>query len=156
MGARGPRPKPTALRLLHGDRADRINTDEPTPEAGRPECPDGVTDPAVRAVWDYTVEQLAVMGTASPADRDALICFCEAVVVHRKASALLARSSVLIRRGDSDVLIRNPAIQIQRDAATLIARYAQHFGLSPSARSEIRNPQGGNTNAKGAERYLTG
>lgn len=25
MGKRGPAPKPTALRVLHGDRKDRIN-----------------------------------------------------------------------------------------------------------------------------------
>lgn len=154
MGARGPRPKPTQLRLLHGDRKDRINTDEPVAPDGTAQCPDDVSD-EVRAVWDYTMAQLQAMGTASPADRDSLLCYCEAVVAHRKASAILARSQVLIRRKDSDTLMRNPALAVQRDAALLIARFAQHFGLSPSARSEIRNPRG-TTNAQGAERFLTG
>jgi P27 family predicted phage terminase small subunit len=152
MGKRGPRPKPTALRVLHGDRRDRINTDEPIPAPGLPQCPSA--DPDVRAVWDYTVAQLAAMGCVTPADRDVLACYCEAVVTHRKASAILARSQVLIRsKAESGTLVRNPALQAQRDAATLIARYAQHFGLSPSARSEIR--QGGTrSHAPSAERYL--
>jgi hypothetical protein len=51
----------------------------------------------VRAVWDYTVVEVEQMSLASAADRDALLCFCEAVVAHRKASVLLARSDVLIK-----------------------------------------------------------
>jgi len=78
MGRRGPAPKPTALRILHGDRPSRINVDEPIPDRGLPECPDGVSD-EVREVWDDTVRQLDVMGVASRADRDALRCYCEAV-----------------------------------------------------------------------------
>lgn len=154
MGARGPRPKPTQLRILHGDKKARINTDEPVAPSGVPECPDEVS-PAVRQVWDYTLTQLRAMGIVSPADRDALLCYCEAVVTHREASRIMARTSLLIRRSDQDGFTRNPALQAQRDAALLIAKFAQHFGLSPSARSEIRNPRG-STNAEGAERYLTG
>lgn len=154
MGARGPRPKPTKLRVLHGDRKDRINTDEPVAPDGMPECPSDVSD-EVRQVWDYTIEQLRAMDIASPADRDSLLCYCEAVVTHRAASRILARSPVLVKRSEGDGLMRNPALIIQRDAALLIAKFAQHFGLSPSARSEIRNPRGAN-NAQGAERFLTG
>lgn len=154
MGQRGPRPKPTNLRILHGDRKDRINTDEPVAPEGVPDCPEG-TSPAVREVWDYTITQLRAMGVVTPADRDALLCYCEAVVTHRSASAILARSNILVKRSDTDGLMRNPALIIQRDSAQLIAKFAQHFGLSPSARSEIRNPRG-QSNGAGAERYLTG
>jgi P27 family predicted phage terminase small subunit len=136
MGKRGPAPKPTGLRLLHGDRKDRINTDEPIPDRGLPECPDGVSD-EVREVWDYTVRQIDIMGMASRADRDALRAFCEAVVTHRRACALLAKSDVLVK----SVLgapVRNPAVQVQRDAAQTLVRLAQQFGLTPAARSEIR------------------
>lgn len=152
MGRRGPHPMPTNLRVLHGDRKDRINTDEPPAPEGLPECPQGTSE-EVREVWDYTVRQLAVMGLATPADRDALMCYCEAVNVHRKASAILAKSSLLIRSAEhKDTLVRNPALQAQRDAATLIGRYSQLFGLSPSARSEIRT--GGAVSHGNAERLL--
>lgn len=151
MGKRGPKPKPTALRLLHGDRKDRINSEEPVAQSGVPDCPSA--DPDVRAVWDYTVEQLMSMGTITLADRDTLACYCEAVVTHRKASKILSQSKILIRsKTDADQLVRNPALQAQRDAATLVARFAGHFGLSPSARSEIR--KGGVENAPSAARYL--
>lgn len=154
MGMRGPRPKPTNLRVLHGDRKDRINDQEPPAPDGTARCPDGVSD-TVREIWDYTVGQLEAMSCASPADRDSLLCYCEAVAVHRQASEILARSNILIRRKDTDTLMRNPALAVQRDAALLIARFAQHFGLSPSARSEIRQPKGG-SNGPSADRFLTG
>ncbi|MEV2277858.1 phage terminase small subunit P27 family [Nocardiopsis sp. NPDC049922] len=137
MGKRGPRPTPTNVRLLRGDRRDRVNTDEPMPADGLPECPDDAS-PEVREVWDYTVDQLAAMGTATPADRDALRAYCEAVVTHRKACALLAKSGILIRSAKGGALVRNPVVQVQRDAAATLRGFAQEFGLTPSARSEIR------------------
>ncbi len=154
MGKRGPQPKPTNLRLLHGDRKDRINTDEPQPRAGLPECPDGV-DPQVRTIWDYTLGELAAMRLATPADRDSLLAYCEAVVLHRKASALIAKSSVLIK-GLHGGLVRNPAVQVQRDAAAVMRAFAQEFGLSPAARSQIRMAAPGERAAAGPARILSG
>lgn len=147
MGLRGPTPKPTALRLLHGEKnKDRINTDEPIPRDALPVCPD-TADPQVRAVWDYTMRELAAMKIVAAADRDALLCYCEAVVNHRKASALLAKSEVLIK-GIHGNPVRNPALAVQRDAAELIRRYAQEFGLTPSGRSRIRTMEAGSHGAE--------
>lgn len=135
MGKRGPAPKPTQLRLLHGDRKDRINTDEPIARDVLPSAPETMA-PDVREIWDYTLRELAVMKLASAADRDALICYCEAVATHRKASEILAKSPVLVK-GALNGLVRNPALAIQRDAANTIRALAQEFGLTPSARSGI-------------------
>lgn len=135
MGRRGPSPKPRALRLLHGDRQDRINDYEPVP-SGEPIAPPEGISAEVRAVWDFTVHHLAAMGTAAASDRDALRAYCEAVVAHHKASEILAKTAVLIK-GIHGNLVRNPALQIQRDAAHTIRAFAQEFGLTPSARTRI-------------------
>jgi P27 family predicted phage terminase small subunit len=132
----GPSPKPTALRLLHGDRKDRINTREPIARDVMPTAPEKLSDD-VREIWDYTLRELAAMKVASSADRDSLVCYCEAVVAHRKASAILAKSPVLLK-GLHGGMVRNPALQIQRDAATTIRGFAQEFGLTPSGRSRIQ------------------
>lgn len=153
MVKRGVAPKPTVLRLLHGDRKDRINNDEPPAPPGPLDCPDD-TSPEVRAIWDYALANLIAMGVATRADRDALMCFCEAVVAHRKASALLAKSPILIA-GHRGVMVRNPAISMQRDAASVIRQFASEFGFTPSARSEIRK-SGAADNAPTAARYLNG
>jgi len=152
MGKRGPAPKPTQLRLLHGDRPARTNQDEPTPAAGRPECPADATD-EVRQVWDYTLSQLIIMGVATPADRDALRCYCEAVVTHRRASAILAKSQVLVPGAIKGTVVQNPAVRIQRDAASTVRAFAGEFGFTPSARSEIHKGEASHRGPASA-RYL--
>jgi P27 family predicted phage terminase small subunit len=109
----------------------------------------------VRAIWDYTLDQLIVMGVATKADRDALLCYCEAVVTHRRASRILAQSQVLIPGALKGTVVRNPAVQIQRDSAAVIRGFAGEFGFTPSARSEIRTGAA-KSNGSSAERYLTG
>jgi len=127
---------PTQLRLVHGDNLHRVNRDEPKPRAVLPECPVDVS-PAVRDVWDYTLAELKAMKVISAADRDALLCYCEAVVKHREASQVLAQTKILVK-GALGGLVRNPALQIQRDSAQSILVFAREFGLTPSARSQIR------------------
>ena len=142
MGRRGPAPRPTALKLLHGERNhDRINPDEPAPRPTLPELTDDASD-AVREVWDGTLRELDAMNLAFAADGPALRCFCEAVVVHRKASAELDGAPLMIV-GAMGGLVRNPVLQIQRDAAATIRAFAQEFGLTPSARSSIRAGKAG-------------
>lgn len=139
MGKRGNRPLPTSLKLLHGERhIDRLNHDEPTPRPADMPEPDDASE-AVLEVWRRVVAELEAMNLAYPSDVDALRCYCEAVVCHRKASNVLARTGVLVKSlGGQGGFVRNPALQIQRDAAQTIRGFAQEFGLTPSARSSIR------------------
>lgn len=143
MGRRGPAPKPTALKLVEGCRSDRVNDAEPIPRGLPPVCPDDVARD-VRDIWDYTVRELDAMGIAAAVDRDALLCYCEAVAVHRKASAELVGAPVLVE-GIHGGMVKHPALQVQRDAAATIRAFAQEFGLTPSARSRIE-VKGGSEN----------
>lgn len=132
-------PTPTALKLVKGDdkkHPERINRSEPKPEMIAPDRPEDLADD-VGEVWDRVIADLSFMGLAAAADQDSLKCYCEAVVVHRKASAVLAKSPVLIK-GLHGGMVRNPAIVVQRDAALTICRFAQEFGLTPSSRTRIR------------------
>lgn len=131
----GPKPKPTNLRILHGDRPDRINTNEPRPRDGVPSCPSWLDDDAKR-VWRYTIEELKAMKLVTRADRDALAAYCTFVVQFERATRLVNTAGALIK-GRKDGVVKNPAAQIQRDAALMMNRYASEFGLSPRSRSEI-------------------
>lgn len=135
MGKRGPAPKPTTLRLLDGAQPSKVNRNEPQARSGKIEPPDELSD-GVRIIFEYVVAELEHMRIASPADVHSIVCYCEAVDKHRKASALLAKSSVLIK-GLHGGMVRNPALSIQRDAANTIRQFAQEFGLTPSARARI-------------------
>lgn len=135
MGKRGPAPTPTHLRLLHGARERDVTRNEPVARTGVIEAPEGMS-PEVLRIFHWVVHELEAMGIASPADRDSIACYAEAVEKHRQASALLARSPVLVK-GIHGNLVRNPALIVQRDAAQQIRQFAQEFGLTPSARARI-------------------
>lgn len=136
MGRRGPAPKPTALRLIDGDKESRINHHEPVPRSGGLECPDDATQ-TVRAIWDFTVDELEHMGIDSPCDRDSLYAFCCAVANHREASRIIGGSSLLMKSPKHGAWVRNPMLIVQHQAAREIRAFAQEFGLTPSARSRI-------------------
>jgi len=135
MGLRGPAPAPTAVKVLKGERKDRINFDGPEARVGCPIPPDDLSRIA-KGVWDYTVKELLAMGVLTLADRDALVSYCEAVATHRRASSALAVEDLLVNteRG----YVKNPLIQVQRDSAVLMKQFAAEFGLTPRSRSEFK------------------
>jgi len=152
MGKRGVAKQPNALRLLHGDKnPSRFNANEPIPQEGVM-VPPADLSAEVLAVWQARLPELEAMRLAFPSDIDSWRAYCEAVVIHEKASRVLAQSPILVK-GLHGGLVRNPALQIQRDAALALLRFAQQFGLTPSARatveaaktagSEVSNPFAG-------------
>jgi P27 family predicted phage terminase small subunit len=153
MGKRGFQPAPTALKLLNGTRPDRINHDEPKPRDGLPVCPPDCS-PQVREIWDYTVAELAVMKVLSPADRDGLRAYCEAVALHRMACEALANEELAEQALHGGY--RHSAVTIQRETAATMKTWAQEFGLTPAARSQIRVAGAKNPKPQGAARLLSG
>lgn len=133
MGDRGPAPKPTNLKLLHGEtRPSRINASEPRPRPALPDAPSWLSDD-VRAVWDRVVTELRHMRVVTAADTDALVVYCQAVVHHREACEQVNRDGLMMI-GQKGELVKNPAMQFVRDQAVLIKVMASQFGLTPAAR----------------------
>jgi P27 family predicted phage terminase small subunit len=136
----GPPPKPSGLRIIEGtDQRGRSGrqldrTREPVAPAGPLEPPYELA-PEVREVWDRVAAILKEMKLASPSDVDALAVYCEAIIVHRKASQLIAKTAILMKGSRSWVI--NGAVRVQRDAAMQIIRCANEFGLTPSARARV-------------------
>jgi P27 family predicted phage terminase small subunit len=158
MGKRGPAQRPTALKLLHGERhLDRINTDEPVPRDALPEEPDDLAE-EVAQVWRKVIKELATMGLAFASDTPSIVAYCEAVAVHRRASWAVHEYGVLIqgRGADAGRLVRNPAVQQQRDAAMTLLRFAQEFGLTPSARASIKAGDAGADSGKDDNPFAAG
>lgn len=137
MPPRGRKPIPTALKLISGSNKthpERINDDEPVPEDGLPSCP--ATDKLVREVWDYAIDQLRKMRVITMADRDMLLAYCQAVVMHRRASQLLDAEGYLISAAAG--LFPHPAVRMQRDAAAMMKSLGTEFGFTPAARTRIK------------------
>lgn len=131
----GPAPTPTHLRVLRGDRKDRINPAEPQPKPVAARCPSWLSA-ETKIVWRRTARQLKAMGLLYAADEDILTAYAGAVVTYARATALVDSDGLLVE-GRRDGMVTNPAVRIQRDAATLIRMLASELGLTPASRSRL-------------------
>jgi P27 family predicted phage terminase small subunit len=144
MAPRGPKTKPTQLKVLSGTaRKHRLNVDEPRPEAAQPDAPDHLT-PAARREWDRVIEQTVSLGIMTELDRGALAAYCQAYGRWVSAETALARMAEkdlvtegLILRTKAGNLIQNPLVGAANKAMADMVRYAAEFGLTPSARTRV-------------------
>lgn len=148
---RGPKPKPTALKLLAGNPGKRaINRDEPRPETGMGSCPSWLPK-AAKAEWGRVVPELERLGMLAKVDRAALIAFCQAVALTEDAQRMLDEHGILVP-GAQGGFVKNPAATVVKEAAATIRGFAGEFGLTPSARSRLVVPRG---DSNDAERLLS-
>ncbi|MFE1539468.1 phage terminase small subunit P27 family [Streptomyces microflavus] len=160
MGQRGRAGKPTALRVLHGDRKDRINTDEPQPSELEIEPPEWLSEDAVQ-VWEQLAEDLIVKGVLTAWDTEAYANWCDAVVRRRDAAEHIADEGAVIempvfnKNGDisGHRQGKNPWLLALDAADAQVQRYGARFGLTPSDRSQLKIPQA--KQPGGAERLLS-
>lgn len=110
---RGRKPKPTALKILDGDREDRINRDEPVLPPASEEMPNTLATDEARQCWAELSPLLAKAGLLSEGDRHALSLLCEAYSLTR-------------------------ADPLDYKARDLYRRMLIEFGLTPSSRSRIK------------------
>jgi P27 family predicted phage terminase small subunit len=136
MSRPGPAPTPTHLKIVRGVRRDRINTSEPTPTKKAPPCPSWLSAEA-KKVWRRVSKQLSEMGLLYACDGDSLAAYCEAVVRHQRACEIVNTTGILVE-GRRDGMVKNPAVQVARDAEATIKAFAQEFGLTPSARTRLK------------------
>ncbi|MEU3020100.1 phage terminase small subunit P27 family [Nocardiopsis sp. NPDC007018] len=161
MGERGRKSKPTSLKILHGDREDRINRDEPLPGQGEVVAPAWIVEldeastgehETALGVWNRLAPDLARKGVLTPWDVDQFAVFCDAVVRHREATRAVDREGALVE-GQKGNLVRNPGIQIARDYADLMVKVGSRFGLTPGDRADLKIER--ETAHGGADRLLS-
>lgn len=152
MGARGAKPKPTALKVLHGDRPDRINDAEPIPPEQEVAAPEDLSDDA-RAAWDRLAPGLIAVGVLTAWDVDAFVVVCEALARYKQATKLVNGSALLVQGPNG--FVKNPALIVQREAETTFAQYGARFGLTPSDRTQLKVDVSGASKGPSAERLLS-
>jgi hypothetical protein len=90
-------------------------------------APPAYLDDTRKATWTETIERLMAAGRLFGADPALITVYVENVHAHREASTIIARSNVLIMRGDRAE--ENPALATQRRAADALTRAARALGL---------------------------
>jgi P27 family predicted phage terminase small subunit len=148
----GRPPKPTALKILAGDRKDRIPRSEPRPDPGKVVAPP-LTRRA-RIVWNRLAPNLIATKVLTRTDVDLFAGFCEAVVMARTASADISRRGILVK-GAEQQLVKNPAVQIHRDAMTTLTSIGPQFGIGAANRSKIATEPEAKTHGQ-TSRFFTG
>lgn len=136
MGTRGPAPKPTALRVLHGDRPARTNRSEPRPVERDFDAPEWLVDYALET-WERLAPELKRLGVLKWTDADAFAGYCVAVARLREATAVLASDGLTIASPTGNVS-KHPAATVANEATTQIRTLGTHFGLTPSGRAQLR------------------
>lgn len=139
MGARGRPPKPTALRLLHGETDKRrLNPDEPTPPDEIVVRPDWLSPPAAEE-WDRLAPHLISMGVLTVVDLMMFAVYCETAATARRLNQARATTAPVMREPDRNGRHpRNPIYAQCRDVNDQLRILAREFGFTPSARSGIR------------------
>ncbi|NLD95616.1 MAG: phage terminase small subunit P27 family, partial [Synergistaceae bacterium] len=80
MATRGRKPKPTALKLLEGDRGKGrrpLNKNEPIPPEGAIKCPSWLL-PEAKKEWKRLAPALEAMRVLTVADLKAFEGYCQA------------------------------------------------------------------------------
>ena len=135
MAKRGPKPRPTKIKIALGTRADRVNLREPAGPIGAP-APPTYLDPVARSEWDRMVPGFTAAGVLALVDGAALALYCQHFSRWRAAEEEVTKTG-LVRETNLGGLKINPAVAIAQKAQESMLRILAEFGGTPSARSRL-------------------
>lgn len=135
--------KPAALRALEGGtKANGAVSHRPIPakvevapvlEDTEPPAELG---PAGKTLWREVVAELIKIGMVTTADRPAVILMCRHWE-HVVGSQRTLEEDGYYSEGSMGQMVVHPAMRVFLDSSTAYLRFAQHFGLTPSARVKL-------------------
>jgi len=141
MGKRGPKKTPTAILKLHGSRAVETRKGEPQPPSGRPRCP-AFIDSYAKSAWKQLIPQLEEMGVLTLVDRNALVRYCQSWSRWKRCAEFINDNGETypLRDNDGNVkcLQQWPQVGIYNKLSDSLLRLEQQFGLTPSARADLK------------------
>ena len=143
--ASGRKPKPTALKIIEGNRGRRpLNDREPQPRAVAPEKPEWLT-PFASAEWDRLAEEMAqVPGWLTAVDRAVLAAYCQAYGRWQQAEMAVSEHGQVFLKifidpsGTEHIEPKaRPEVKIAKDERAAMKGFAVELGITPAARARI-------------------
>jgi P27 family predicted phage terminase small subunit len=137
---RGPKPKPLEMRQREGNAGHRP-LPEPLLVAGRPELNELAEPPAhlpieAKEFWRESVVHLIRVGIIDRVDVPVLEQLATQYARIRQSQRVLAEDGHFVR-GSVGQLREHPALKIEREATSLFLRMAEHYALTPIARTRL-------------------
>jgi P27 family predicted phage terminase small subunit len=137
MGRRGPAPQPVPLKILKGrghglDQAGLPIPAVPKFERAAPEPPVWLADEA-RELWTRVAPSLDRLELLKCEDREVFAAYCTAWARFVTAVKLYQTEGLTRRHPTTGHSVTHPAVKIAETAGRDLLRFAQDFGLTPSA-----------------------
>ena len=160
MAPRGKKPTPTHLKLVTGNPGKRsLPAAEPAPELMIPPVPTDLCDDA-KLEWGRVSVELHRLGLLSGIDRAALAAYCASYGLWVRTMRRLRKQEAedkefggLLTKSAKGNIMSNPLIGIANKAAADVVRYAEQFGMTPSARARVNGNKDPNANKDPLAKY---
>ena len=132
----GRKPKPTAIKKLEGNPGKRkLNTKEPVPAKGKPDCPEWLL-PEAKKEWKRLADLMNQMGVLTEVDMAAFAAYCQSYARWKEAQEHISSEGSTFET-DKGYQQQTPWVGIANTNQKLMLQAASEFGLTPSSRSRI-------------------
>ena len=122
----GRKPKPTAVKKLEGNPGKRkLNTKEPVPAKGMPDCPEWLL-PEAKKEWERLADLMNQMGVLTEVDMAAFAAYCQSYARWKEAQEHIDSEGSTFET-DKDTLGWYCKYQSEADAAGGIRVWAYAF-----------------------------
>lgn len=134
----GPKAKARTEKVREGtyrkDRDGPVETVRP-PDGKRPPMPAGLP-PRARTTWRSLLDDLERDALLDSADAPLYEAFAVNLARAREARAAVTRHGLLVAKSNGD-LVRNPAVQVEREALREVRMLAEQLAIGMSARARL-------------------
>lgn len=143
MGARGPTPKPTALKLLEGNPGkQKLNLNEPMPNTLTtiPKPPKRLL-PEAKKEWKRLAPAMVSLGLLTEVDTSAFAELCQNYAYYLAADAEIlsmgAKGPIEMQKAPSGYIQQHPLLSLRKQYYETWRRGLADFGLTPASRARI-------------------
>ena len=143
----GPKPKPTALKILQGNPGhQKLKAHEPKPRPILPDPPPYLSETA-RKRWNELVPELDYSGVLTRIDGDVLAGYCMAYADIVTLTKLIARRGRVYTVGTNGAVSARPEVAMLNRAKDDIRKFGAELGIGAASRTkvEVRKPDAGKT-----------
>ena len=133
MGARGPAPKPTALKLLEGNPGkQKLNRGEPMPDspATIPKPPKRLL-PEAKKEWKRLAPAMVALGLLTEVDTSAFAAADKAIL------EMGAAGPIEMQKAPSGYMQQHPLLSLRKQYYETWRKGLADFGLTPASRARI-------------------
>jgi P27 family predicted phage terminase small subunit len=154
----GRPPAPTALKLVKGERKDRMPKGEPVPSPGAIRPPAWLDGEALE-LWNEYAPDMIDKGVLTAWDVERFAHWCDAVAMRRIAVRNMAEDGIVV---EAPVYDRNGKqtgtrsqrshwVQVWKDADAVVGSIGARFGMTPAERAQLRDADAASLEDEAAE-----